>query len=118
MKNPVITVGEEAFVVISKHTRSLAMHVDKDSSPLRNLICSFLENDQELYAAVIAPNDDPQWLARRVVSFLGAYMRINDTPSMEREMLRHIESCLYKASFQASRHSPLATPSSVQEPIR
>lgn len=96
MKNPVITVAQEAFMVISKHTRSLTMHVNKDGSSLKNMICSFLENDQELYAAVIAPTGNPQHLARRVVSFLSAYMRINDTPSMEREILRCIESCLQK----------------------
>ncbi len=99
MKNPVITMAQEEFVVISKHTRSLAMHVNQDASPLKNLICSFLENDQDLYAAVISPSENPQRLARRVVSFLGAYMRINDTPSMEREVLRCIESCLYKANL-------------------
>lgn len=96
MENPAITMTQEAFVVISKHTRSLVMSVDNDQSPLRNLICSFLENDQNLYAAVIAPSQDHQGLARRVVSFLGAYMRINDVEAMEHNIQGCIESCLRK----------------------
>ncbi|MGB3919395.1 hypothetical protein J9253_20320 [Thiothrix litoralis] len=99
MENPVITLGNDEFVIISKHTRSLAIHVDRDSSAFKNLICSFLEHDQDLYAAVIAPGDNPESLARRVVSFLSAYMRINDTPTMERQMLLCIESCLSKSRY-------------------
>ena len=97
MKNPVITVGNDTFAIISKHTRSLALHVNRDSSTIQNLICSFMEHDQELYAAVIAPSNNPESLARRVVSFLSAYMRINDTPSMERQVLVCIENCLSKS---------------------
>jgi hypothetical protein len=96
VNNPVITVAQEAFMVISKHTRSLTMHVNQDSSSLKNLICSFLENDQELYAAVIAPTDNTHHLARRVVSFLSAYMRIHDIPSMEHDIRRWIDSYLLK----------------------
>ncbi len=96
MKNPVITVGQDEFATISKHTRSLNLYVNRDQSAINNLICSFMEHDQELYAAVIAPRANPEWLARRVVSFLSAYMRISDTPSMERQVLGCIEGCLRK----------------------
>lgn len=96
MKNPAITTTQEAFVTISKHSRSFSMLVAQEDSALKSLICSFLEHDQHLYAAVIAPHDDRQWLARRVVSFLSAHLRIYDMPAMEREMLRCIESCLSK----------------------
>lgn len=96
MENPAISIAEGEFVIVQNHSRSLSMYVDMDDSPLKNLICSFLENDQNLYAAVIAPDEDHQRLARRVVSFLGAYMRINDAEEMEQGVLRCIENCLRK----------------------
>ncbi|UJS25702.1 hypothetical protein [Thiothrix winogradskyi] len=94
MHNTVINTTRETLVTISKHSRSFSMLVTQDNSALKNLICSFSEHDQELYAAVIAPADERQRLARRVVSFLNAHLRIRDTPTMEREILRCIESCL------------------------
>lgn len=94
MHNTVISTTRETLVTISKHSRSFSMLVTQDDSALKNLICSFSEHDQELYAAVIAPADERQRLARRVVSFLNAHLRISDTPTMEREILRCIESCL------------------------
>ncbi|QQZ29464.1 hypothetical protein HMY34_12145 [Thiothrix subterranea] len=94
MHNTVINTTREALVTISRHSRSFSMLVIQDDSALKNLICSFSEQDQELYAAVIAPADDRQRLAHRVVSFLSAHLRISDTHAMEREILRCIESCL------------------------
>lgn len=96
MKNPAITVTQEALVVVHKHTRSLALHIGKEDTPLKNLICSFQENDECLNASVIAHHHDHQQLARRVVSFLGAYMRVTDIGIMERDIQRSIESCLYQ----------------------
>lgn len=95
MHNTVIDTTQ-ALVTISKHSRSFSMLVAQDDSAIKNLICSFSEHDQELYAAVIAPADERQQLARRVVSFLNAHLRIRDTPAMEREILRCIETCLNK----------------------
>lgn len=99
MENPIISVMADNFVMVRKHAQSLAVQVSLDDSPLKSLICSFLRDDQELYAAVIAPDEDHQQLARRVVSFLGAYMRINDADEMEYEVLRCIETCLRKRNY-------------------
>jgi hypothetical protein len=95
MENPIISMAQAQFVVISKHTRSLAMHVGNEShTSFHSVVCRFLENDQDLFAAVIAPHDNPQRLAQRVVSFISAYLRVSDTPKMERDMLSCLESCL------------------------
>ncbi len=94
MEKPSISVREDMLVLINQRSRHLAMFVDKDSSPIESLVCSFLENDQNLYAAVIAPQKDHERLARRVVSFLGAYMRIEDADALEADVLRCIETCL------------------------
>lgn len=94
MEKPEISVREDSLVLINQRSRHLAMFVDKDSSPLKSLICSFLENDQNLYAAVIAPQQDSKHLAHRVVSFLSAYMRIEDADALEAEVLGCIETCL------------------------
>lgn len=95
MENPVITVTKERFVLINQRSRNLAISVEKDASPLKNLICSFMEDNQSMYAAVIAPQADHHRLARRVVSFLSAYMRIEDADELEREVRRCIETCLH-----------------------
>lgn len=94
MEKPDISVRDDMLVLINQRSRHLAMFVDKDSSPIESLICSFLENEQDLYAAVIAPQEDHKRLAHRVVSFLGAYMRIEDADALEAEVLRCIETCL------------------------
>ncbi|MDD5393364.1 MAG: hypothetical protein PHE17_10125 [Thiothrix sp.] len=94
MKNPIITVSHGNFVTVSQHARQFAMYVIADESALKNLICSFLENGKDLYAAVIAPMEDAQWLPRRVVSFIGAHMHIHDAEKMEREIQHGIEHCL------------------------
>jgi len=96
MKNPAIATTRDAFITVSKHSRSFSMHVVHDDTVLHNLTCSFLEHDQHLYAAVIAPADDRQRLAQRVVSFLSAHLRIRDRPAMQREVLQCIEGCLSK----------------------
>ncbi|OQX15628.1 MAG: hypothetical protein BWK73_06310 [Thiothrix lacustris] len=96
MKNPAITTTREAFITISKHSRSFSMQVIQDDAVLHNLTCNFLEHGQQLYAAVIAPADDRQRLAQRVVSFLSAHLRISDRLAMQREVLTCIEGCLGK----------------------
>ncbi|MEB4592237.1 hypothetical protein VSS37_14695 [Candidatus Thiothrix sp. Deng01] len=99
MENPVINMTADDLMVVHKHTRSLAIHVGTNDSPQKNLVCSFLEDNQDMNAAVIAPNEDHQHLARRVVSFLSAYMRINDADEMRRDILRCIENLQYKHQF-------------------
>lgn len=93
MKNPDVTV-ENSLVLIDQHSRRIAMLVDKDPALIETLICRFMEGKKDLYAAVIAPEEELHQLARRVVSFLGAYMRIEDSEILEREVLQCIESCL------------------------
>lgn len=94
MENPVITLTPEAFVVISQHTHRLALYVQREIFPLNSLMCHFLENERELYAAVSDSHDNLPNLAHRVVSFLSAYVRIHDSRSMERDILDCIERCL------------------------
>ena len=96
MERPDISLKDDKFVLISQRSRQLAMSVDTDNFPLKSLVCGFLENDQNLYAAVIAPQEELERLAHRVVSFLGAYMRIKDTEALETEILRCIEAFLRK----------------------
>jgi hypothetical protein len=100
MKNPIITVSHENLVMIDQHARQIAMQVITDESSLQKLICSFLENGQHLYAAVIAPMEEIPGLSRRVVSFLGAYMRVVDAALLEQEIQRCITFC----AVQNSRH--------------
>ena len=102
MENPIISMAQAKFVVISKHTRSLAMHVGNEShASFHTLVCRFLENDQDLFAAVIAPRDNPQRLAQRIVSFISAYLRVTDRTTLEQEMLRCIESHLRQHALNA-----------------
>lgn len=94
MERPDISIKDDRLVLISQRSRRLAISVEKDSFPLDSLVCGFLENNEDLYAAVIAPQEDRQRLAHRVVSFLGAYLRIEDVDTLETEILRCIETCL------------------------
>jgi hypothetical protein len=94
MENPALSLAQDNSVLINQHPRQLAMLIDQDNSFIRNLVCSFLEDDEDMFAAVIAPHEDRPQLARRVVSFLSAYMRIIDMKDMEHSVMTHIEQCL------------------------
>lgn len=93
MKNPDITM-ENSLVLVNQHSRHIAVFIDKDPALLETLVCSFKEDSQDLYAAVIAPMEELHQLARRVVSYLGAYMRIGDSAELENTVQRCIENCL------------------------
>lgn len=94
MQNPIVSMAQESFVLINHHSHSLTMQVGSDFFPLSSLICSFQQDGEDLNAAVIAPHEDHQQLARRVVSFLGAYMRVGNILKLEHDILACIRQCL------------------------
>ena len=91
MENPIITVGSESFLTVSQHTRHVVLHMETDMNAVRHRVCRFLENNTDLYAAVLAPVEDTPQFARRIVSFLGAYMRIGNVDLLETDILRCIQ---------------------------
>lgn len=97
MENPVITELEAACVQVGKHTSQIMLQFGLDER-FQQLVCHFLEEQTDLYAAVRAPLAERQQFARRIVSFISAYMRIADADLLEAEILR----CLNLKSLSAS----------------
>lgn len=99
MQNPDISVKDGCCVLINKGSRHLRMIINAYTSSIQLLVCNFMENDDDLYAAVIAPQEERICLARRIVSFLGAYIRIENTEAVEDEILSSIETCLHNLRY-------------------
>ena len=95
MKNPVITVVEQNFLMISQQTRHLLLQISVDIHFSQTLLCHFYQKDEDLFACVFAPHNEPRQLAARAISYLGAYIRIKDRHRMEHELLRNIETFLH-----------------------
>lgn len=87
MNEPTIAITTEGdSLLINQHSHSFSILVSKAFVPHESLVCSFLEKGQDMYAAVIAPLDEYECLAHRIVSFLGAYIRIHDIDWLRREV--------------------------------
>ncbi len=78
-------------IVVCHKAFSLLLSVNLNEQASNNLICHFTLLDKDLYAAVAAPKQQLLNLAKRIASFIGAYVRITDNASVETELLRCLQ---------------------------
>ncbi len=90
MTTPLNVIEQDNYIVVSKHDKRyvLDIHQDQHNSPA--LICHFLEKEEDLFATVLAPQQEPTLLVHRIVSFLGAYIRVHDKFDLESAILRRV----------------------------
>jgi hypothetical protein len=86
MEYPIVVMERDGLVVVRQNEKHLVLHINPDGYQ-NNLTCNFLNGKQDLYAAVAAPEQHAAQLARRIVSFLSAYLRVDDPVRFEREIL-------------------------------
>lgn len=82
---------------------SLLLIVNVNNQATNNLICHFYLTDKDLYAAVAAPEHQPVDLAKRIVSFMRAYVRIADSDLVETELLR----CLQRITLSPNKNASI-----------
>lgn len=91
----------EPWIVIKQHQRELRCLVHQDHY-VKRLICEFSVKDQSLSASVSALERKQAHFVKRMVSFIGAYVRIKDTLDLEADLERIIQTQLRSASKTAN----------------
>jgi len=96
--NPIVTSEGDKYLIVCAHSRRFILQINVETLPQPKLVCRFLEHRAELYAAVFAPGIDYPQLARRIVSFISAYLPVPDTLTFEQEILRQLQCHSYPPS--------------------
>lgn len=91
MTIPVNVTEQDSTLIVSQKQHQLTLLLTTSSTAPNNLVCHFQADHKDLNAEVAAPTNKPLFLAKRIVSFLGAYVRIQDPDFLEGEVLRWIE---------------------------
>lgn len=91
MTIPVNVTEQDSNLIVSQKQHQLTLLLTTSSTAPNNLVCHFQADHEDLNAEVAAPTNKPLFLAKRIVSFLGAYVRIQDPDFLEGEVLRWIE---------------------------
>ena len=91
----------EPWIVIKQHQRELRCLVHQDHY-VQRLICEFSVKDQPLSASVSALARKQEHFIKRMVSFIGAYVRVKDCLDLEADLERVIQNQLRSASNTAN----------------
>ena len=91
----------EPWIVIKQHQRELRCLVHQDHY-VQRLICEFSVKDQPLSASVSALARKQEHFIKRMVSFIGAYVRVKDILDLEADLERVIQNQLRSASKTAN----------------
>ena len=91
----------EPWIVIKQHQRELRCLVHQDHY-VQRLICEFSVKDQPLSASVSALARKQEHFIKRMVSFIGAYVRVKDILDLEADLERVIQTQLRSASNTAN----------------
>ena len=91
----------EPWILIKQHQQELRCLIHKDGY-VQRLICEFSVKDEALIAAVSALERKQEHFIKRIVSFIGAYVRVKDVAALETDLARLIHTQLRSASNSAS----------------
>ena len=97
MSYELIIMLNEPWIVIKQHQHELHCLVHKDPYGQR-LICEFSVKDQPLSASVSALERKQEHFIKRMVSFIGAYVRVKDALDLESDLTRVIQTQLRSAN--------------------
>ena len=90
MLMPLNVIEKDNYIVVSKHDKRYVLDIHHEQYATDSLTCHFLEKEEDLFAVVLAPSPDPTLLVHRIVSFLGAYIKIHDKRDLESAILRRV----------------------------
>ena len=91
MTIPVNVTEQDSTLIVNQKQHQLTLLLTTSSTAPNTLVCHFQADHEDLNAEVAAPTNKPLFLAKRIVSFLSAYVRIQDPDLLEGEVLRWIE---------------------------
>ncbi|HPQ95100.1 MAG: hypothetical protein KDI44_17100 [Thiothrix sp.] len=116
MHFPPLTTEEcDEFLLVKQKARCFALQLGAEIIPEQRMTCHFLEQtpdeSRDMNALVLAP--DMPLLTHRIVSFLGAHLRIGDRTGLEKNILNGISSQLERQPG----HSPTTPPSSPRQSV-
>ncbi len=90
MTMPLNVIEQDNYIVVSKHDKRYVLDIHHEQYATDSLICHFLTMGEDLCAIVLAPSPEPKLLVHRIVSFLGAYIKIHDKRDLESAILRRV----------------------------
>ncbi|MEZ5476257.1 MAG: hypothetical protein R3E95_01780 [Thiolinea sp.] len=90
-KPPSIEV-QRNLLIVRQDKQQLCLHISREqNNTAEQLVCHFEQNQHDVHAAVTAPEGDVQQLAHRAVSYVSAYLRIEDRSQIEQQLLKAID---------------------------